>query len=271
MAASPHVQRLSVPARGLQIVCVATMFLFYGLGGLVFSWLILPLARLYMWRRSEGDRIRGFQKLVGPTYRWFMIAMRWLGFLTFDNREIQLGLEGPTVVVANHPTLIDSPAFLSVEPNLICVVKPSFASSLVFSRTLRYCGFVTAGSAEETIAAVVERLKMGFSVLIFPEGTRSPPGELGKLLRGAFEMAKAADAPILPVVVTCSPPALTHGMAWHEVPPKPAQYQFQVGQQTEMSEWEGNSRKAAAHHQEFFHSALTSSPSQSNSPATVAA
>ena len=44
-------------------------------------------------------------------------------------------------------------------------------------------------------------LARGMSLMIFPEGTRSPDGELGRFKDGAFELAIASGAPILPVVV----------------------------------------------------------------------
>ncbi|MCP4446858.1 MAG: 1-acyl-sn-glycerol-3-phosphate acyltransferase [Myxococcales bacterium] len=264
MTTRRYSEQLPVPLRALGVVVSAFMFTAFFVGGAILSWLVLPLVSLYMWRRSDKERILGFQRVVAPTYRLSMSSMRWFGSSTFNHNAYKLDLENPTVVIANHPTLIDTPAFLAVEPNLICIVKGSFAANMVFTRTLRYCGHVLADGAEEIIAQATDRLEMGFSVLVFPEGTRSPPGELGRLHRGAFEMAKQANVPVLPVVVTCSPPMLTHGVPWHRRPVPPASYELHPGQAASMSQWKGNSRKAATHHQEMFRGALAQ-------PATAAA
>ncbi len=45
-----------------------------------------------------------------------------------------------------------------------------------------------------------KRIKEGFTILIFPEGTRKKPGEIGKYARSGFELAKKMDVPVLPVV-----------------------------------------------------------------------
>lgn len=46
-----------------------------------------------------------------------------------------------------------------------------------------------------------KQLKQGSSILIFPEGTRSPDGQIKRFKEGAFMLAKNARVPILPVVV----------------------------------------------------------------------
>ena len=44
------------------------------------------------------------------------------------------------------------------------------------------------------------RIKKGFSILNFPEGTRKDPGEVGKYARSGFELAKKMQVPVLPIV-----------------------------------------------------------------------
>ena len=45
-----------------------------------------------------------------------------------------------------------------------------------------------------------KRIKKGFSVLNFPEGTRKDPGEIGRYARSGFELAKKMQDPVLPIV-----------------------------------------------------------------------
>jgi 1-acyl-sn-glycerol-3-phosphate acyltransferase len=64
----------------------------------------------------------------------------------------------------------------------------------------------------------MERLKAGDPVLIFPEGTRSPAGGLGRFKSGAFSIASWAEVPLVPVLIRASPPSLMRGMHWYTVP-----------------------------------------------------
>jgi 1-acyl-sn-glycerol-3-phosphate acyltransferase len=61
-------------------------------------------------------------------------------------------------------------------------------------------------------------LAAGSSVLLFPEGTRSPPGGLHPFGRIALEIASRAGRPIEPMLVTCEPPALGRGVPWYRFP-----------------------------------------------------
>ena len=51
------------------------------------------------------------------------------------------------------------------------------------------------------IEVAQERLKEGYHIAIFPEGTRTITGKLSKLKKGGFHMAKNAKAKILPIIV----------------------------------------------------------------------
>src|SRR5262249_33769089 len=42
-------------------------------------------------------------------------------------------------------------------------------------------------------------IRQGRSVLMFPEGTRTPPGQLGPLKKGPFHLALSAGVPVLPI------------------------------------------------------------------------
>jgi len=75
---------------------------------------------------------------------------------------------------------------------------------------VRSCGFVPVGI--HMMKECEERLRQGFDVLIFPEGTRSPrDGGLHPFRRGAFELAARANVPVVLVTLTCSPKILTKG------------------------------------------------------------
>ena len=56
--------------------------------------------------------------------------------------------------------------------------------------------------AMESLLAAKQRLKDGISVIIFPEGTRSPDGGLQKFKKGGFVMARELGLPILPITIT---------------------------------------------------------------------
>jgi 1-acyl-sn-glycerol-3-phosphate acyltransferase len=164
--------------------------------------------------------------------------MRYHRILDFDPRTVPLnefaGTEGsrfpgPVVMIANHPTLIDTTALLSSVRYLCCISNPSFYRNPILTPLLMCCGHINAGKGGigaglQVIETAVERLKAGHSLLIFPEGTRSPSHGLRAFRRGAFEIALRAGVPIQPVLIEVSSPVLNHQLPWYWVPKESVRY-----------------------------------------------
>jgi 1-acyl-sn-glycerol-3-phosphate acyltransferase len=59
------------------------------------------------------------------------------------------------------------------------------------------------------------------SLIVFPEGTRSPAHGLRTFKRGAAQIALRTGVPIVLVVITSDPPTLLKGQPWYKVPERP--------------------------------------------------
>lgn len=205
-------------------------FVFFWLASLILSWLILPLARIPLRGRPAIERERRCRDIVGVGFRVFIGAMRTLRVLVFHPRRVRLHLpDGPFVMIANHPTLIDVAALMAVRPRLCCVVKTELFRSIMIGPLLRYSGNVecSVGGGMEGASVVqqaLRKLDQGQSILIFPEGTRSPPFGLHRFKSGVFEIARRANVPIIPIFITCDPPTLQKGLAWYALPKRTARY-----------------------------------------------
>ena len=76
------------------------------------------------------------------------------------------------------------------------------------------------GSGAESIRKAESKLKNGMSVVIFPEGTRTPDGEMGKFKRGAFLISEELGLPILPVTIDGNYDVMSRhawNVTWHPV------------------------------------------------------
>ncbi len=207
--------------------CIFTgsSFLFFFLGGIVLSYLVLPLLGL------RGDKLscaRRCRRIVARTWVLFHDYMRWTRLLQYDPRRVQLTLPaGPFVAIANHPTLVDVTALVSAMPDVAVVAKRAMYSSPLVGPVLLRCGHIDAGDGGPFAgAAVVEQalthLRGGTSVLLFPEGTRSPEAGLGEFHAGAFQIAARAGVPLVSILVRCDPPTLMRGQSWYEIPERTA-------------------------------------------------
>ncbi len=66
----------------------------------------------------------------------------------------------------------------------------------------------------ESIRKAESKLKNGMSVVIFPEGTRTPDGQMGRFKRGAFLISQELELPILPVTIDGNYDVMSRH-AWH--------------------------------------------------------
>ena len=199
--------------RFLRGMCVAFAIAVFWLGGFLLAWLVVPWVLIR--ERDPLARRRTMQSYVAAAWRWFlgMLELTTLYRARYAGGDLP---PGPCVVIANHPSLLDVTALIARMPHLCCVVKSSLVDSPLVGRLLRSCGHVSAGdgslmSGKTVLDSLSERLAEGFSVLIFPEGTRSPARGIHKLRRGAFEVAQRAGVPLVPLFLRCDPPALGKG------------------------------------------------------------
>lgn len=205
--------------RFVRVPAVASAFMGFWSIAVLLAWVVLPLLALdaLFNRNNRFARVARCQRLLSWSFRGFHAYMRALRLV--DARVAPLpareaGARG-RVLVANHTTLVDMTAMLAAYPRVCCVAKDSMARSPFIGPLLRLCGFIGAGREIMDRGAAIEEarawLEAGFDVLVFPEGTRSPPGSMHPFQRGAFEIAKRANATVVPIVLRCEPSALTKG------------------------------------------------------------
>ncbi len=210
-----------------RVVGTGISFAAFGIGGLLLGGLLFPL--LFLIRRVQRRRALA-RRLVQFSFASHVNLMRWLGLMTYEihGRE-RLQREG-LLILANHPTLIDVVLLISQLPNADCVVKHAVACNPFMRGPVRAAGYVAnsdgAGLVDDCIAAV----RRGGNLVIFPEGTRTVPGQPLKLQRGAANIAVRGQLDITPVRITCTPPTLTKGQKWYRVPSRRFHVQLEVGE-----------------------------------------
>ncbi len=196
-------------------------FLGFGLGGWLLAWLMLPLLRL--WPGTDFQKQRRCQKLVRFAWIGFHDYMRLAGLVNFNHRNMRLPLTQPSVIISNHPTLIDITALVAAIGPVCFFAKGPLFRNMVFGPLLRACGHIRgAGADQKTQGAALDealgRLAAGHSVLLFPEGTRSPVDSLRRFRLGAFELARRAQVPLVVIHVDVRPLGLYKGVPWYAIP-----------------------------------------------------
>jgi len=204
----------------VRVLLTGSSFVFFWSGGALLSWVVLPI--LSRRRMPKQEKKRHYQEWLQWGFRVFHDYMRLWGLTDYDPRKVALDLpDGPYVMITNHPTLVDVTAVMSAVGRPAIVVGNEWWKGEV-SRLLELCGHIKGADgplgAGSVAVQALERLAEGQPVLIFPEGTRSPKHGLHPFHRGAFEIARRAKVPIVPVFITADPAWLMKHQRWFQVP-----------------------------------------------------
>ncbi len=112
----------------------------------------------------------------------------------------------PYIVVANHESFVDILLISHLPFEMKWLSKSEFFKLPLAGWMMRLAGDIplVRGERDSTVDAMEQcrdRLRKKVSVMIFPEGTRSPDGALGRFKSGAFRLAIETGTPILPLAV----------------------------------------------------------------------
>ena len=145
------------------------------------------------------------------------IGRNWLSwiFATCGVRVVAEGLERvdrtqPYVVMSNHQSVLDIGALvLTVPLNWRFVAKRELTYVPFFGWALGLSDQIVIDRGNRTRAIrslhrAAARVRGGISVIVFPEGTRSPTGRMREFKSGGFHLAIEAQVPILPATVSGS-------------------------------------------------------------------
>lgn len=195
-------------------------FILFGLGGLVIGFILFPL--IFIFVRNRDTRQRVARRLVSYSFRLFLVIMSGLGVLSYEIRGREHAVAGRNqVIIANHPSLIDVIFLISLFPLADCVVKEAIIRNPFMRGVVLSTNWIPSGNIGVLLNTCVARLKAGASLLLFPEGTRSVPGQPLDFKLGAASFAYKAGADILPVTIQCTQPRLlAKGEPWYRIPPE---------------------------------------------------
>ena len=143
-----------------------------------------------------------------------LIARSWAKTILFVSR-INVSVKGvsnlessrPFVYMCNHQSNFDIPILLACLPiQFRWLAKAELFKIPFFAQAMRGAGYMSIDrhnreSALDTIDQAADKVRAGVSVMVFPEGTRSPDGNIGPFKKGGFILSLKAGVPIVPIII----------------------------------------------------------------------
>ncbi|ADY56676.1 1-acyl-sn-glycerol-3-phosphate acyltransferase [Syntrophobotulus glycolicus DSM 8271] len=177
----------------------------------IYFWLylisVLP-AQFKIERLAKENNTASHDQLVDRTVkRWAQSLVSLSGSKIKVTGEENVPAERPVVFVSNHQGNFDIPILLGyIQKPKAFIAKVELAKMPMVSTWMRHmkCVFMDRSDIRQslrTIAEAASYLQNGYSMVIFPEGTRSKGMALGEFKPGSFKLAVKAKALIVPVTI----------------------------------------------------------------------
>jgi 1-acyl-sn-glycerol-3-phosphate acyltransferase len=150
---------------------------------------------------------------------WVSMASLTLGFSLRTEGRRRVPRTGPALLIANHQSFLDPVLVGLCSRRHLCFLarKTLFRKRAVawFIGTLGAVPIDHVGVGKEGLRIILEQLKAGRAVVMFPEGTRTKDGALQKLRPGIHLLIKRTQAPIVPIGIAGAFEAMPY---WRSTP-----------------------------------------------------
>jgi 1-acyl-sn-glycerol-3-phosphate acyltransferase len=157
------------------------------------------------------------KRLKGWFHYSMMISSRMLiyaNFLSYKRIIIPEGedLKKPAMIISNHQSHIDIALILMLHPRLLELTNDRVQRSKLYGPLVKMAEFYAISDGMESLTPKLRKnVDEGYSILIFPEGTRSPDRRIQRFHKGAFYLAQELGIDILPVIIHGSGSIMTKG------------------------------------------------------------
>lgn len=108
----------------------------------------------------------------------------------------------PSVIICNHQSHLDLMYLLMLSPKIVVLTNEWVSKSIFYGWILQFADYLpVADGIEKNVPKLKSFIDKGYSVLIFPEGTRSIDYSILRFHQGAFYLAEQLNIDILPIII----------------------------------------------------------------------
>ena len=195
MSADIHTSR-TVPLTAKRIVYSLYSILFLCVSMFL---LVLPVTYLYflIGGATERKRMR-LHRFICAASRF--IVRRVPGVTFTLNNDVGERFERPAVIISNHQSHLDLMCILMLTPRLVVLTNDWVHRNPIYGLVIRRAEFYAVSDGiDANLDRLADLVRRGYSIVVFPEGTRSPDCRIQRFHRGAFYLAERLHLDLLPI------------------------------------------------------------------------
>lgn len=170
--------------------------LFFILGTML---LLVPFAWIYFHVGKVTEQKRTFyHKLIQRISNFTIRHVPGASF-TLKGRDGE-DFDKPAVIIANHQSHLDLMCMLMLSPKVVLLTNDWVWNNWFYRKFIKYAEYYPVSDGfDRNFKRIQKLVERGYSVVIFPEGTRSSDFEVHRFHQGAFKLAQCLEVDILPV------------------------------------------------------------------------
>ncbi|WP_250255772.1 MMPL family transporter [Chryseobacterium sp. Marseille-Q3244] len=170
-------------------------FLYYGLGGMIFS----AIGSFFV-KNSKGKTLNIIKIILAKFLTSVLYSNPFVKKKVIKNPNENFSK--PAVIIANHTSFLDTLAIAMATHKIIYLVNDWVYKSPVFGKLVRALGFYPVSQGiENGMDKLKEKIAQGYSLVVFPEAERSYTNDVKRFHKGAFYLAEQFELDILPLYI----------------------------------------------------------------------
>ena len=160
---------------------------------------LIGFALLVIGGKSETNRLR-FHRMISWIFRKFA---QWLPGVEYHVENLgDYNFEKPSILICNHQSHLDLMYTLLLNPKIICLTNKWVWNCPFYGNIIRFAEYYPISNGiEDSLETLQSAVDRGYSILIFPEGTRSETGKILRFHQGAFYLAQKFNVDIVPILI----------------------------------------------------------------------
>jgi uncharacterized protein len=192
-----RIEKNKSPLSAFNLFCSVVTIGYFVISCLLFYPVLFVLAVLPLPKKKKTSVLNAMISAFAKSVLYFGIHVR----KNIEGKE-NLDWNKPALIIANHASFLDILLMIMLNRKVIIMVKDWVHKSPLFGFAVRMAGYIYSEDApEQNLEKVKQRIADGYSLMIFPEGSRSADGEIKRFHKGAFFLAQELNLDIIPILI----------------------------------------------------------------------